>query len=143
MALEELIARLERECGTSRNVIGTPDVPANPLETLGGTAGTSGTSRKAMAESRFGFVEHREVATRARQRPPTGSLVARILAAGGVSRIGGHRPGGGLYRTAELPGGAPADLVAELRADGWHVIECERAALERLIDSRGGWNGPR
>lgn len=55
-------------------------------------------------------------------RPVAGSLVARIVAAGGTSRIGGPRPGGGLYRTAEFPRDCPAELAAKLEREGWHVV---------------------
>lgn len=60
--------------------------------------------------------------------PAPGGLVARIIETGGVSRIGGHRPDGTLYRVAELPSDAPADLVAELKRERWHVARILRAA---------------
>ena len=60
--------------------------------------------------------------------PPEGSTVARIIEAGGVSRIGGPAPGGGLYRTAELPEDAPAELVAELERERWHIARTLKAA---------------
>ncbi|MCK0510159.1 hypothetical protein [Aromatoleum buckelii] len=44
MALDDLLARREREAGTAGTAGVPPDVPPNPLQTLGGTAGTAGTA---------------------------------------------------------------------------------------------------
>ena len=52
--------------------------------------------------------------------PAEGSLPARVIAAGGISRIGGARAGA-VTRWAELPRAAPPELIADLSAAGWHV----------------------
>ena len=55
MALDDLLATLERQCGTSGTSGVLADVPAKPAPALGGTSGTSGTSEngkgKAQAEA--------------------------------------------------------------------------------------------
>lgn len=43
MALDDLLAKLERAAGTAGTAGVPADVPADPLQTLGGTAGTAGT----------------------------------------------------------------------------------------------------
>ena len=48
--------------------------------------------------------------------PAEASLPARVIAAGGISRIGGA-----MRCWAELPRAAPPELIAELSAAGWHV----------------------
>ena len=60
--------------------------------------------------------------------PAPGGLVARIIEAGGRSSIGGFRPDRTLYRTAELPEDAPAELVEHLKRERWHVARILRAA---------------
>jgi hypothetical protein len=45
MALDDLLAKLERESGTAGTAHVPPDVPPNPLQSLGGTAGTAGTAQ--------------------------------------------------------------------------------------------------
>ena len=52
--------------------------------------------------------------------PAEGSLPARVIAAGGTSRIGGARAGA-VTCWAELPRAAPAELIADLSAAGWHI----------------------
>ena len=120
LALEDLIARLEREAGTPGTPRESAGVPTKPAQTLAGTPGTPGTLKNDDAE--------RVSAAVALHAPPPGSLPARIIEAGGTSRIGGPRPGGGLYKTAVMPGDAPAELVAELTADNWHVLRIIEAA---------------
>lgn len=44
MALDDLLATLERQCGMSGTSGVLADVPAKPAPTLGGTSGTSGTA---------------------------------------------------------------------------------------------------
>lgn len=44
MALDDLLDRLEREAGTAGTPAARHGVPPDPLETLGSTAGTAGTS---------------------------------------------------------------------------------------------------
>ena len=52
--------------------------------------------------------------------PADGSLPARVIAAGGISRIGGARAGA-VTCWAELPRAAPPELIADLSAVGWHL----------------------
>ena len=52
--------------------------------------------------------------------PVEGSLPARVIAAGGTSRIGGARAGA-VTCWAELPRAAPPELIADLTAADWHV----------------------
>lgn len=62
MALDDLLATLERQCGTSGTSGVLADVPAKPAPTLGGTSGTSGTSEngegKAQAEAFTAWLLH-------------------------------------------------------------------------------------
>ena len=90
--------------------------------------------------------------------PPAGSAVARIIEAGGTSRIGGdgkrlHREAilpaeaaltNAPYRGAALPAGAVAELIAELEADGWHVLrtlETAQRAVPRPDLDPAEWCG--
>ena len=50
MALDDLLATLERQCGTSGTSGVLADVPAKPAPALGGTSGTSGTSENGEGE---------------------------------------------------------------------------------------------
>ena len=52
--------------------------------------------------------------------PAEGSLPARVVAAGGTSRIGGARAGA-LRCWAVLPRTVPLKLLTDLSAAGWHV----------------------
>lgn len=52
--------------------------------------------------------------------PAEGSLPARVVAAGGTSRVGGARAGA-VRCWAELPRAAPPELLADLSAADWHV----------------------
>jgi hypothetical protein len=52
--------------------------------------------------------------------PAEGSLPARVIAAGGVSRIGGARADA-VTCWAEFPRAAPPELIADLSAAGWHI----------------------
>lgn len=134
LALEDLIARLEREAGTPRTPRDSAGVPTKPAQTLAGTPRTPGTPKNDKAE--------RVSAAVALQAPP-GSTVARIVAAGGTSRLGA-RPGGGLYRQAVLPDDAPAELLSDLDREGWHVwriIEAARRAEPRPDEDAGEWRG--
>ena len=74
MALDDLLTRLEREPGTSGTSPVPADVPANPLQTLGGTSGTSGTSGTAEKDKGQG------VAAEPARRPPTEDERAELLA---------------------------------------------------------------
>lgn len=136
LALEDLIARLEREAGTSGTSPGTPDVPEKAARTLARTPRTSGTSENDKAE--------RVSAAIALHAPPPSSPVARIAAAGGTSRIGGAYRGAPLSREAELPADAPAELAADLEREGWHVrrimAAAERAAPRPDLDP-AEWQG--
>jgi hypothetical protein len=71
MALDDLLTRLEREPGTSGTSPVPADVPANPLQTLGGTSGTSGTAEKNKVQG---------VAAEPARRPPTEAERAELLA---------------------------------------------------------------
>lgn len=115
LALEDLIARLEREVGTPGTPCATAGVPEKPAQTLDGTPRTPGTPKNDKAE--------RVSAAIALHAPLPGSPVARITAAGGVSRIGGS-----LSREAELPADAPLELVTDLEREGWHVRRILAAA---------------
>ena len=50
MALDDLLATLERQCGTPGTSGVLADVPAKPAPALGGTSGTSGTSENGEGE---------------------------------------------------------------------------------------------
>ncbi len=50
MALDDLLATLERQSGTSGTSGVLADVPAKPAPALGGTSGTSGTSENGKGE---------------------------------------------------------------------------------------------
>jgi hypothetical protein len=52
--------------------------------------------------------------------PAEGSLPARVVAAGGTSRIGGARAGA-VRCWAVLPRTVPPELLTDLAAAGWHV----------------------
>lgn len=121
LALEDLIARLEREARTSGTASESADVPEKPAQTLTGTSGTSRTSKNDKAK--------RFLAAVALHTPAPGSPVARITAAGGVSRIGGSYRGSGPWLEAELPADAPAELLADLERQGWHVRRIIKAAM--------------
>ena len=85
MALDDLLATLERQCGTSGTSGVLADVPAKPAPALGGTSGTSGTAEngkgKAQAEAFTAWLMHftdRE-SFEVRFSPP--ATLAEVLAA--------------------------------------------------------------
>ena len=146
LALEDLIARLEREAGTSGTSPGTPDVPTKPAQTLARTPGTSGTSDNDKAE-RVSAPDPGDWRCEVEQVPasrgepdwwrpkplPAGSLVARLCAAGATVRTWSNGQGG--QASIEAPAGIPAELVAEVERRGWRIIPGGRPNSEGEHDS--------
>lgn len=145
LALEDLIARLERgELVTPVTPRESADVTEKPAPLLAVTPVTPVTPENDNAEVILAAVALQAPPRRGPNPPAPGGLVARIIEAGGVSRIGGFRPDRGLYRTAELPEDAPAELVAELKRERWHVariIKAARRAVPRPDEDTGEWRG--
>jgi hypothetical protein len=147
LALEDLIARLEREAGTPGTPTEPAGVPAKPAQTVGGTPGTPGTPKNDNAERASapdpgewrGEVEHEPEPKPGKPdwwhpKPlPAGSLVARLCAAGATVRS--YSTGQGGIASIEAPAGIPAELVREVEARGWRIIPGGRPNRDAEHDS--------
>lgn len=68
-----------------------------------------------------------------RLRPPKGSLVARLCAAGATVRTYGTRDGA--TAAIEAPAGIPAELLREVETRGWRIIPGGKPNPEAEHDS--------
>jgi hypothetical protein len=119
---------------------------ANAAGVIGGRAHTHHTSSRLTSPCRTGCIHDLEDCQRRGCRwyresfgrdgmsaAPEPTVVARIVAAGGIASCGaGYRPGTTtLYLEATLPHGADHQLVADLEAQGWLVTIAPSARVLR------------
>ena len=144
MAIEDLIAELEAGLVTSVTPKSEQTLQEKLNDTKAVTPVTPVTPRKTSAEVISAAVAFQAPPKRGPNPPAPGGLVARIIEAGGRSSIGGFRPDRTLYRTAELPEDAPAELVEHLKRERWHVariLKAARRATPRPETDPAEWRG--
>jgi hypothetical protein len=86
---------------------------------------------EAIRRHRDDIVAHLKGVPDPRLRPPQGSLVSRLCAAGATVRTWGC----GDRSQVELPAGISAELLREVEARGWRIIPGGRANPEAVHDS--------
>jgi len=87
---------------------------------------------EAIKKHRDDIIDHLKRA-QSQLAPPSGSLVARLCAAGATVRTWSVGRGG--QASIEAPAGIPADLLREVEARGWRIIPGGRANPEAEHDS--------